>query len=67
MMIGIIKFIILFYMYIFKNISTKVCPWAQDSFVLYSLSAFSEKNSATLLFFPSFRYNLYKISIDYTA
>ena len=48
-------------MYIFKNISTKVCPWAQDSFVLYSLSAFSEKNSATLLFFPSFRYNLYKI------
>ena len=56
-----------FYMYIFKNISTRVCPWAQDSFVLYSLSAFSEKNSATLLFFPSFRYNLYKISIDYTA
>lgn len=54
-------------MYIFKNISTKVCPWAQDSFVLYSLSAFSEKNSAALLFFPSFRYNLYKISIDYTA
>ena len=48
----------------YKDVGTYTEESVDYPVYLYSLSAFSEKNSAALLFFPSFRYNLYKISID---